>query len=427
MPIIAGRTWEQLRVTIGRLMGAVYVSATSEAGPESDATSVIDNTLRGGDDAHNGKWIISVEGTNDGEVRRVDDYVDADTDLTVAPPFSVTVPNSMSYEMWDWAFNPADLRDLANAAILDTYGLAFDPEEDISLFADGRQARFDVPSVFAMLSRVERRAYVDKDLIHPCDDTFDQTTDSDFTQVADTEDKKEGGASLRVTVAAGGSAGDFITDSISTVDISDMTHIEGWIKSTVALSSADYRIHLDDGTVTADGNDKETLDVPAVSSTLTWTYFRVALANPLDDTAIASIGIEMNVDKAGHTVWFDDIKAINVDTEAWQVIPDHTWRVDREAKDLVFTAAARDFVGYALLKLSGGDNPALFSSDASTTEVDDMYIIYKTAGLASLAADPGVGDNGTPSAEARRGAAWLRLAEQRMGNFPILENARPVT
>jgi hypothetical protein len=425
MPIIAGRTWEQLRVTIGRLMGAVYVSATSEAGPESDATSVIDNTLRGGDDAHNGKWIISIEGTNDGEVRRVDDYVDADTDLTVTPPFSVTVPNSMSYEMWDWAFNPADLRDLANAAILDTYGLAFDPEEDISLFADGRQARFDVPSVFAMLSRVERRAYVEKDTISSCDSDFTEATDAQMSTSVDLEHKKEGGASLKIATTLGN--GSFVAQSITSVDLSDRTHIEGWFKAKETVAASDLVLRLDNATVQGDSSDLEVINLPATTGDETWTYFRVPLANPWDDTAIVSVGIEYNANSGVNTLWFDDIKAINVNSEVWQVIPDHTWRVDREAKDLVFTAAARDFVGYALLKLSGGDNPALFSSDASTTEVDDMYIIYKTAGLASLAADPGVGDNGTPSAEARRGAAWLRLAEQRMGNFPILENARPVT
>ena len=57
MPVIQGRTRSQIRQSIGFNLGAVYVSAPSGSGA-GDGTTIVDNTLVGGDDTHNGKWVV---------------------------------------------------------------------------------------------------------------------------------------------------------------------------------------------------------------------------------------------------------------------------------------------------------------------------------------------------------------------------------
>lgn len=46
-------------------------------------------------------------------------------------------------------------------------------------------------------------------------------------------------------------------------------------------------------------------------------------------------------------------------------------------------------VGYALIKITGGDKPALLTADSSTTEIDEDYIISQSITLALLASSGG--------------------------------------
>ena len=94
MPVVQGRTRKQIRVSVGYNLQALYVSSTTSS---VDATSVVDTTLRGGDDAHNGKWMVQTSGTNDEEIRQISDYTQSSTDMTVAPAFSNTVASGATY------------------------------------------------------------------------------------------------------------------------------------------------------------------------------------------------------------------------------------------------------------------------------------------------------------------------------------------
>ena len=71
MPVIQGRTREQLRQHIGYALGALYVSSASTDG---STTTLVDNTLvLGGADNHIGKWMRLTSGDDDGAVRRITD------------------------------------------------------------------------------------------------------------------------------------------------------------------------------------------------------------------------------------------------------------------------------------------------------------------------------------------------------------------
>jgi hypothetical protein len=169
----------------------------------------------------------------------------------------------------------------------------------------------------------------------------------------------------------------------------------------------------------------ETLSVPALSAD-TWTYVRIALANPELDTAIISIGLKYGItsDFGACQIRIDDIKVVENDTAVYEIFPKHLWKIDRSARDLVLTDSGRTEAGYALLKITGGDKPALLSTDAGTSEIDDAYIIARATALAFAAASGG--PNVDPDAKRQQAAFWFGLAEQAKRAFPILITGRVV-
>ena len=239
--------------------------------------------------------------------------------------------------------------------------------------------------------------------------------------VADTKDKRKGTGSNKLIFSSSASAGQIVSDSISSKDISKYDYLECWVKSTVATSSGNLKILLDDTASCA--SPIEELDIPALTAD-TWTFVRLKLANPETDTAIISIGLEYDSDLNSCTVWLDDIKAVQNDTAVWEIFPKHLWRVDREARDLVLTESGKFESGYALLKITGGDKPSLLSLDTDTSEIDDSYIIARATGLAFASASGGPGTD--PDALRQQAAFWLGLAEQSKRAFPLLITGRVV-
>ena len=416
MPVVQGRTREQIRVSVGYNLQALYVSSTTST---VDRTSVIDSTLRGGDDAHNGKWVVQTSGTNDEEIRQVSDYTQSSTDMTVAPSFTNSVGSGVTYELWNEQYNPARINDFIDQAVIEVTGRVYDPETDVSLHTDGTSTTFSIPSQFAMLNKIEQRKTVTSTRIHECGVTFDERTDSDFTQALDTQDKRQGSQSLKLTIASGASAGDFITDSITSKDISKYDYIEMWVKSTVATSAGNLKLLLDDSASCA--SPIETLSLPALTAD-TWTYCRMALSYPELDTAIISIGFEYDSDLGACVVWIDDIKAVIDASATWERLDSHLWSIDKSNRNLVFTLDGRSAARYNLLRLTGGDQPAIMTADTSTCEIDEGDVVARATALA-LSASWGLPDPG----EARRMAQfWMALSEQAKARMPILQGVRTV-
>ena len=420
MPAIQGRTREQLRQHIGRTLGAAYVSAATASG---STTTLVDNSIvLGGADTQIGKWVRFTSGSNDTLTRRVTDssITSNVTTLTFMPAATASTA-SESYELWEGAYSPDDIDDFINQSIMFATGWVYDPIENIELHGDGKQTRFDIPSNISMISKIEYRHKVSSTRIHNCAVTFDETTDIDMSQEVDSKDFKRGGSSLKITTSAGD--GSFITDSIASLNISGYTHLEGWVKATSAIAAGDFNICLDDATCTCDGNDKETLSVPAASAD-TWTFFRIALANPESDTAIVSVGIEYNANSATNIVWFDDLRVVHNDTAEWTTLDRRNWKIDKEARGLVLVRDGQDAVGYSLIKITGGDKPALLTSDATATEIDEDYIIANTIALALLASSGGPATD--PDAKRQISAYWTDQAQRARRAFPMLVNIRSV-
>tara|TARA_R110000824_G_scaffold821_6_gene5056 strand:+ start:8055 stop:9326 length:1272 start_codon:yes stop_codon:yes gene_type:complete len=422
MAIVQGRTRAQLRQSIGYNLGATQVSSASGTGSN---TTIVDNTLVGGDDNHIGKWVVFNDvSTSTVEISRVSDYVASTTTLTVSPAFAQTTVANDTYELWDDIYPPLRVEDFINQSILDATGHAYDPVESLALHTDGKTQRFDIPSGLSMIQNLYYRSKVDYVRLLSCNSVMDENVDSDFTVTADTKMKKQGTASNRIVIADGASAGDIVTDSITSKDISEYDYVEFWIRSSVATSAGNLKILLDDtancATPTVNG---EVLSVPSLSAD-TWTFCRVALSNPEDDTAIISVGLEYDSDLGACTVWLDDISVVKNDSAQWDKLPRNLWKIDKQEKDVVIDNYAHGLARYNLLKIVGGDKPALLTADTDTSELDEQYIISRSTALAFASASGGPATD--PDNKNNMAGFWMGMSQQAKRQIPFLTDIRLV-
>ena len=415
--VIQKRTRQQIRQSVGYNLGAMQTGTAYDAG---STTTLISLTLVGGDDNYNGMWIVVSDASNSSniETRIISDYTASAYRLTLQQALSFATAAGDTFEIWSSNYRPDAINEFINQAIVEVTGQVYDPQESIALHSDGYNSRFDLPSSFAMVNKIQIRDNVEWTSIHRCDAAFDEQVDSDFTVSLDSKDKKQG-ASNKFVIAAGASAGDIATDSITSLDISRYDYLEGWIKSTVATSAGNLKILLDDTANCA--SPLETLSVPALSAD-TWTYVRIQLSTPELDTSIISVGLEYDSDLGPCTVWLDDIRAVANNTITWETVPSQLWTIDKAAQQIVFSTDGVRYMGSNLMKLTGGDKPALLSSDTSTCEIDDGYVIYKATALA-LSANSG-GPATDPDANRQQAAFYYGMSEQAKRAFPTLINVR---
>ena len=421
MAVTQSKTLEDLRKAIGRNLGKMVTGTTSGSG---STTTAVDATLFGGDDEYNGSYIRITSGTYDGTTRRITDYTSSTGTMTFAA-VAGTIAGSVTYELWESGFDPDVIDEYINQSIWEITGRVYDPVENLDIHTDTINARWEIPSGLAMLQDVYYRDKFTAKELHNCNTAFDDSVDSDFTITANTEDYKRGSASNKIVIAAGASAGDTASDTITSVNIEKYDYIEFWIKSTVATSAGNLKIHLVDA-----GGIEESLDVPALTANV-WKYCRVALVAPYDNTAITQVRFEYDSDLGACVVHLDDIKVVKNDTATWEKLARNTWRIDKEGTlqgastaDLVLSDRGRALASYRLIKLTGGDKPTELSSDSSTTEVPEDYIISYATALAAQAGSvrPDIDIDGMRNLA----AFWFAKSEQARNNMPFLSNVRTV-
>ena len=419
MAVIQGRTRKEIRQSVGYNLGSIYVS-TATGGSTSTVVDTALTTVVGGDNDHIGKWIVFTSGALDGTIVRVTDYVASSTTITFQPTQGSSA-SGLAYELWDGDQPPARIHDLINQSVIEATGHTYDQVEDVSLHSDGHTLRFDIPTGISMIQDVFYRNRVESTRLHSCNAVFDETVDTDFEVSVDTEDKKQGTGANKFKIDTDAGAGDIATDSITSKDISKYDYLECWIKSTVATSAGNLKILLDDHASCA--SPIETLSVPALTAD-TWTFVRIALSNPEPDTAIISVGLEYDADLGACTVWVDDISVVRSDTAEWVKVPRNLWHIDKQERDLIFKEYFDGLAPYDLLKIVGGDKPALLTSDSTTNEIGDSYIIERSTALAFSAGSGG--PNTDPDGRRQQAAFWFGLSQVSRRNFPILQNVRTV-
>ena len=420
MPAIQGRTLKQLRQAVGFNLGALHTGTAYDAGSN---TTLISLTFVGGDDSYNGKWIAVADASNSdsAEFRIISDYTASAYRATLQQQLSFATAAGDSYEVWDEPYKPETINEFINQAIVDSTGKVYDPIENISLHGDGKQTRYDIPSGISQISKIEYRNKISYTRLHDCGTTFDEKTDSDFTQSLDTKDKKQGTQALKMVIASGASAGDFVTDSITSKNISGYDYIEMWVKSTVATSAGNLKLLLDDSASCA--SPLETLSIPALTAD-TWTFVRMQMSTPELDTAIISIGLEYDSDLGACTVWIDDISAVKNDTAEWSTLDRRLWKIDKEARDLILLRDGQDAIGYSLIKIVGGDKPATLSSETDTTEIPERYVVA-FATMRALLANSG-GPSTDPDSKRQLASYWDDETNKARASFPMLTNVRTV-
>ena len=420
MAVTQSKTREDLRKAIGRNLGKMQTGTTSGSG---STTTAVDATLFGGDDEYIGSYIRFTSGTYDGTTRRITDYASSTGTMTFAA-VGGTIAGSVTYELWKDQFDPQVVDEFINQSIWEITGKYFDPEENVDLHTDKVNARLEIPSEIAMIQDVYYRSKFTAKELHSCNTAFDDSVDSDFTITANTEDYKKGSASNKIVIAAGASAGDTASDTITSVNIEKYDYIEFWIKSTVATSAGNLKIHLVDA-----GGIEESLDVPALTAD-TWKYCRVALSNPEDNTAITQVRFEYDSDLGACVVYLDDIKAVKNDTATWTKLPRYQWRIDKEGEqgastqDLVLTDGGRAEAGYSLIKLVGGDEPAELSADSDTTEVPERFVLAYATALSAQAGS--LRPDADIDSMRNLAAFWFAKSEQAKNDLPFLTNVRLV-
>ena len=420
MAVTQGKTREDLRKAIGRNLNKMQTGTTSGSG---STTTALDATLFGGDDEYIGSYIRFTSGTYDGTTRRITDYASSTGTMTFAA-VGGTIAGSVTYELWKDQLDPQVVDEFINQSIWEITGKYFDPEENVDLHTDKVNARLEIPSEIAMIQDVYYRSKFTAKELHSCNTAFDDSVDSDFTITANTEDYKKGSASNKIVIAAGASAGDTASDTITSVNIEKYDYIEFWIKSTVATSAGNLKIHLVDA-----GGIEESLDVPALTAD-TWKYCRVALSNPEDNTAITQVRFEYDSDLGACVVYLDDIKAVKNDTATWTKLPRYQWRIDKEGEqgastqDLVLTDGGRAEAGYSLIKLVGGDEPAELSADSDTTEVPERFVLAYATALSAQAGS--LRPDADIDSMRNLAAFWFAKSEQAKNDLPFLTNVRLV-
>lgn len=420
MPAIAGRTREQLRVSVGLNLGAVKLITSAAAGT---TTTFLTDGIFGGASDHVGKWIQFTGPTNnDGTTARLtaSTITTNRTTLTFFP--AATAPaTSDTAELWDMRFDPAAIHDFINQAIIEVTGLAFDPEESLALHGDGRQKRFDVPSEFKMVNGIYTRDQVESKQIHLATTAWDEAAaPSNVTRSVDTQDYKLPAGSNKFVIAGAFTTGVVSSKAISSLDISKYDYVEFWVKSTIATVAGDFTLLLDNTALVASA--LETLSIPALVAD-TWTYVRVALDNPELDTAIISVGLNAANNIAANTIWINDVKAVLDSTAVWVPMDRQNWRVDEEARDIVTLFAP----SYKLLKLTGGDTPVLLTADATANEIDDQYVIARATELALMAIGPSAQTEAGIATWRGQLAYWSQQAEIAKRSLPWLVGARIVS
>lgn len=439
MPTLQERTREQLRVHVGYVLGALKELEADASG--NTTTFLTDDVAILTADDPNGKWLVFTSGSNDGSIRQITNSTVSSNRVTLTffPSVTASTADGDTAEMWDQWYDPTAIHNFINQSLLDVTGRIFDPVEDISLHT-GPTFRYDIPTTLEILSDIYLRTNTRSRQVKPAGVVWDESIDSDFTVALDTEDLLYGRQATRFTIGSSVSAGNLASDDISSTDLSDFTHIEFPIKVRDAVVADELVLRL---SAAANGADTDKLiSIPAITAA-TETWVRVSMAgqssNPFSPsltTAIISVALEVNSKPGDGTniVHIGEIRATRNDGDIWSILPRHLWLIDKEARDIVLIDQGSTSNGhygsstidYMLMKLVGGDNPALLTSDATVTEVPESYIVYRTAGL--VMRRPIRGET-SESARVRISQSndYLGMAKRAEASFPMLKNGRLVT
>ena len=395
MAVLLTQTRQEIRADIGYNMGSVFEGTATASG---SASTLVDTNLKNSDNLYNDMQIIFTSGTNnDGQVRFISDYVGSTGTITIrGDDLTDATADGDTYELWDRDMPIARIHSFINRAVR-MYPRKGGPLTEITTHSSRELHSYDVATAMTGVEKIEyRKRYGWVDLSN-CDSVWSELVDTDVTLSQDQKSKREGSASMVLELADALSAGDIAAaQSIGSQDLRGMTHVEGWIWTDTALTAAQLQLIL--SASASAGTETELISIPAITSTRTWTRFRVALANPEDDGAIISLGLKHTEDIGAATVKLDGIIATTVDDELWETLNWNYWGVNRDQRKFFVTEDGWDILGHNMLRLTGRQKPTLLNADGTSCDISSEWIIQKASALALHA-------RADRSAERRKAAA----------------------
>ena len=411
MVVLQSFTREDARVAVGYNLNAIHVGEASGGNTQA----ILDNLIvLGTANEHKGKFVRFTSGTNDGVQRQLTSSAISSSVTTLTWVLEAAdVNDGDTYELWDSEWNPTRIDNFITQAIHDATGYYFFWDEDTSLHGAQDTRRFDIPSNIVAIKKVQYRSTVSERVLHDCNAVWG-TIATNITAAADTEMRRRGSASMRLTDASGFGTGAMATTTITSVDLSAYSHLEFWVRSTTARAANFFRIYLNNGS-----SDQFTGQFPALSANV-WTHVRLDLRsdNQVVPTggevyrAITTLRINAISDPGQAQMWIDDVRVTVEESQVWSTLDSKFWSIDKEAQDLILSAQGSDIVGYNLIKLQGFDKPALPTTDATTIEVDPSWLTARATYLALMSEGGGAQDT---DARMQSAQLWERRAALRAG------------
>lgn len=425
MPVTQRRTQQQIRRGIGLAANLLDVSGGSVTlqvtGTSSADAWTVGALTFGSSNEHRGKWAYVTAGSgnassNIGLTRRISGSTSSNTRITFATSWAATPDTTQAFELWDdWA-SPLVVHELMNQAISEATRKSSVAVRDLNIHTTKAQKTypFSVGSSFIGIQEIEyRESWAGESIT-----TFDAAASSgtNVTVDLDSEDKREGQASNRLTIPASvSSAATVATITFNSIDARGYTHVELWAKSNITTTSSNLRMRLGEGST-----NRETINLPALNAD-SWTYLRLALSSAETDSAITRFIVLTGASDAGEMVfWVDDAKFVRDQSEEWVRVPRMFWGLDQNQRALVFEHDAT--VPAALLRITGRRAPNLLSTDSAICEVSPDYVTNSVlAKLLRTRADVG---GQSPDAAAARAHNYEQLAQTHYLRMPTPQSIR---
>ena len=264
MAVTQGNTRQELREKVGYLLGDAFRKITGAASG-STTTLLIDDVPNKTADDFNGNFLQFTSGSNnDGLTRVVTDTSVSSSRVTMTffPAVSDATATNDTAELWSPAYDPDRIHNLFNQAVDSVTSHIYDPTEDITLHSGGR-SRFDIPTTFEMVNSIEMRTSMNSLQIIEGGNVWNESVDSDITITQDDNDKIFGKVATKFSFAGSLTDGDFASQSIGSIDLSDFDFIEFPIKVNAAVAASDLVLRL---SATANGADTDKIiAIPALS------------------------------------------------------------------------------------------------------------------------------------------------------------------
>lgn len=409
MPATHRRTRQQIRRAIGQQTGKVWqdagdvFSAPSETSPT--AAEILDNNLAfGSNDEHRGKWVLATDSNSSTETRRVlKSDIDARS-ISVSAPFSKAPDTGWTYELWAEDLSPTTVHSFMDDAITAVTRKASVTVEADTFHTGASINAFALDSSWTGVKKVEYRSTYPGLTLASMDEAADSLT-ATTTVALDSADYREGGGSLRLTVAAGESSATAIANSsFGAEDIRGYDQLEFWFKTSGVITSSNYVIQLMQGS-----SAQVEVAVPA-SAGDKWTFHKGSISSPENNSSVTAVQVSTGSSDGGAGVlWVDDVKVTRAKAGTFETVPRAFWSLSQQNRELRID----DFnAPYVMLKVTGVRAPNLMTSDSDVCEVDANYVESFARGMALLA----LGD--------KAGGALLQYAEGLRNRIPAPSNVR---